>query len=84
MVTFEITLPEDVKASAEARARLAGYSDLSEYLAALLRTAPGVPIDAETEAKLLEGLDSAGRLVTRADWDEKIRRFEERMKAQGR
>ena len=83
MVRLEISLPEDVKATAEARARDAGYPSLSEYISAWLRTSAGVPVDEDTEAKLMEGVNSPGRLVTRADWDEKIQRFEERMRAKG-
>ena len=84
MVTFEISLPEDVKAIVEVRARHAGYSNLGDYVSALLRAGIGTPVDPQTEAELIRGLDSPGKLVTRADWDEKVRRFEERMRTTDR
>ena len=41
------------------------------------------PPDAATEAALVEGLAQPGREYTRAMWDEKVRRFEQRMRERG-
>ncbi|HYE17572.1 MAG TPA: hypothetical protein VEA69_03955 [Tepidisphaeraceae bacterium] len=78
-----VSLPENIKATAEARARAAGFSDLGAYFAALIESGAGQPIDAATEAALVEGLAQPGREYTRAMWDEKVRRFEQRMRERG-
>jgi hypothetical protein len=85
MATVSISIPDQLKDTAESRAREAGFDSLSDYLCALLMAEAGEPLDAETEAKLLEGLASPAREITRADWEEKMRQVERRLSAaQGR
>jgi hypothetical protein len=79
MPMVSVPVADDLNASLEERSRAAGFENLGDYIAALLRAGIGTPVDAETERLLLEGLESPAREVTRADWDEKVRRFNERM-----
>lgn len=81
MTTVTISLPEDVKALAEARASQFGHS-LEDYLANLIRADAGLPIDEGLEQELLAGLESPSREFSPAAWAEKKRRFEERQGAQ--
>jgi hypothetical protein len=57
-----------------------GHATIEEYLVTFIHslTMEGEPIDAETEAGLLEGLDSPLEEMTDADWDAKLRRYDER------
>ena len=71
MATLTLSVPDDLMRRAKARLGKKGKADIKEYLLQVLEalTMDGMPIDAETEAKLLEGLDSPLVRMTKADWD---------------
>ena len=74
-----IKLPDHLRDAAEARAVEAGFKSVHDYVCALVQADLGEELDAETEAKLLEGLATPAREWTRADIDARIRQFEERL-----
>lgn len=88
-----ITLPEEMRARIEARARMHGYSSVSEYILSLVEEEEGeseatarevvnlTPRDrAELEARLDEGMASGPPIrATDAFWEERQRVLEERM-----
>ena len=87
MVTLSLSLPDDIKALAEARAADSGHARLEVDLDAFIRadamneTESDVPPDVtvrtrdELEAKLLEGLQSPASDMTAADWQAMRREF---------
>jgi hypothetical protein len=87
MITLSLSLPEDLKSLAEARAAESGHASLEDYVEALIRadtmteTEAGAPSEVtvrtreELEAKLLEGLQSPAAEMTPADWQEMRRQF---------
>ena len=77
MTMLTISLPDDVKALAEAEAARSGRS-LDEYLARLILAHADQPIDPALEAELLKALDAPGREYFPATWASKKQRFEER------
>jgi hypothetical protein len=82
MATLTLTVPDDLLRRAKARLDKHGNSDkdVQEYLLSVLEslTTEGEPIDADTEAKLLEGLKSPAREMTEADWATKLDRYDAR------
>jgi hypothetical protein len=64
--TVTISLPRDVKELAEAEAARSGHS-LDEYVARLILSQADQPVDAETEAALLKGLNSPARKFSSED-----------------
>lgn len=77
MPTVQISLPEDVKALAEAEATRAGQT-LEQYVANLILAHADQPVGPSLEDELLKGLDSAGRELSPQSWEDKKRRFEAR------
>jgi hypothetical protein len=77
MPTFSISLPDEIKALADAEAMRAGQT-LDEYVANLIIAHVDQPVGADLEAELLKGLSSPARQFSPAAWDEKTRKFEER------
>ncbi|HEY8667902.1 MAG TPA: hypothetical protein VIL86_14660 [Tepidisphaeraceae bacterium] len=90
MSTIRLTIPDDVKAIAEARAAEAGHSDIARYIESLIRLDAagkdyGAPAslsfsnDDELEALLQEAIDGGqAREIADGDWGEKRRRLIER------
>lgn len=74
MTTVTISLPQDVKELAEAEAARSGHS-LDEYVARLILSQVDQPIDAETEAALLKGLNSPAREFSPADFQARKQRL---------
>jgi Arc/MetJ-type ribon-helix-helix transcriptional regulator len=59
MATFNVTLPDPLKARAEHLATAAGFESVDDYVANLLETVEEVvPLDPKIEALVLEGLNS--------------------------
>jgi antitoxin ParD1/3/4 len=58
MATFQLSLPDRLKAAAEAQAAAAGCSSVDDYIACLIEADELPPISNELEAQLLNGLDS--------------------------
>jgi hypothetical protein len=77
MTTVTLCLPQDVKDLAEAEAARSGHS-LDEYVARLILSQADRPIDLETEAALLKGLDSPAREFSQPDWQARKQRLAER------
>lgn len=84
MSTLKVTLPDDVKALAEARAAEAGCADVGEYVARLIRgEAAGAPLgltvdsDEELQDLLLARVDGPFVETDAADFQ----RMRERLKA---
>lgn len=78
MTSLNVTLPDDLKAFADAEASRAGYADATEYVRALLRDAQQQRARAELEAELVNGLQSPAAEVTADDFDRMRREFEQR------
>jgi hypothetical protein len=78
MTRIDVSLPEDLKAFAEAEATRTGHANVGEYVVDLLREAERRSAKLKLEAKLLGALDSPGREVTNQDWDAMDQRFEAR------
>ena len=58
MARLNVNLPDHLRATAESRARAAGYASVDEYIAGLIEADNVAPISDELEAELLKGLDS--------------------------
>lgn len=89
MVSINLNLPEDVKAKIERRAAEHGHPSVEDYIETLVREDIAyLPADGpertafgsqeEFEAKLLEGLQGTGRVLTDADCEAIVERFEKR------
>jgi hypothetical protein len=78
---IDLSIPDDLKAFAEAEAARAGHSTINDYVMALLREAERRSALAQIEAKLIHSLDGPAREVTAQDWDAMDRRFEARQAA---
>ena len=80
MATVTISVPDDVLQAAKQRVGQRGKGTLEECLVNFVRalTLEGEPLDAETEAALLEGLESPLEEMTDVDWENKLRRYEAR------
>jgi hypothetical protein len=76
MATLTLNVPDDILD--EARARLGDSSEsVEEFLLSAIEAlaSEGKPIDAATEAKIREGLDSPRKRADEIDWDAKLRRI---------
>lgn len=78
MATIDITIPDELKAFAEAEAARVGHATVGEYMAALLREAERRSSKAELEGKLLNALNGPANEVSDGEWDEMDRQFEQR------
>jgi antitoxin ParD1/3/4 len=78
MTTMNISLPEEMKAFIEAQMAREGFASASEYFRHLIREDQKRRARLELDAKLLEGLQSPGSEMTRADWDTLRQRICER------
>lgn len=56
--TLQVSLPDRIKAAAEAQAAAAGRKSVDDYIAALIEADELPPVSGELEAQLLSGLDS--------------------------
>lgn len=84
MTTFNINLPESLRAFVDDQARRAGHADAAAYVASLLRREQRRQARAQLEAEVLKGLDSGPATeMTRDDWAELRRRLEERIAKRG-
>lgn len=86
MATLTVQLPDDVKGLAEARAAEAGYADVGQYLAELIRgdTAAGpadltVDSDDALEALVLGRLDGPSVEMDEADFRQMRQKLEARV-----
>lgn len=81
MATVTLTVPDGLMQDLEARLGEHGTSVIKSYLIARLQDLAypeGMPIDAETEAALREGIESPLIEMTDVDWEAKVRRYAER------
>jgi antitoxin ParD1/3/4 len=79
MTTFNISLPDEMKAFIEAEMAAKGYASASEYLRALICEAQKRRAKQALEKKFHEALESGPATpMTREDWDELERRVWER------
>ena len=78
MAVIDLSIPDDLKAFAEAEAARAGHSTVNDYMMALLREAERRSALSQIEAKLLHSLDGPSRAVVAEDWEEMDRCFEQR------
>ena len=67
MATLTVSVPDDVLRDAEANMAREHLEDLLVRTVRAVATG-GLPVDPETEAALLEGLDSPLEEMTDADW----------------
>jgi len=58
MATLQVSLPERIKAAAEAQAAAAGCTSVDDYIVSLIEANELMPVSGELEAQLLRGLDS--------------------------
>jgi antitoxin ParD1/3/4 len=58
MATLQLSLPDSLKAAAEAQAAAAGYSSVDDYIASLIEADEPLPMTHELETEILRGLDS--------------------------
>jgi predicted transcriptional regulator len=78
MATLTIEVSDEAKRRMDLRAKESGYTGSEELLRALVEGALELPpLSAEFEAELVKALDSPGRVMTAADWEEKMRQLEE-------
>jgi len=70
MATLTLSVPDDLLRRVKSTLTRSGNANIKEYLLSVMEamTMEGEPIDKETEAKLLEGLDSPLLKMTEADW----------------
>ena len=78
METMNISLPESMKDFVDRQVSRGGFSSVSEYIRALVREEQKRQASEKLESQLLEGLNSEGSEMTRADWDELKQRVRER------
>jgi len=78
MALIDLSIPDDLKAFAEAEAARAGHATINEYMMALLREAERRSALGQLEVKLIHSIDGPSRAVVAEDWDEMDRRFEQR------
>ena len=79
MASLQLNIPDPIKATAEARAKAAGFASLDEYIASLIESDQAQPVDEELEAELLKGLDSGPPTdVTPKFWEDLKRRVRQR------
>jgi hypothetical protein len=78
MTMLKLSVPDDLMRRVKARLGEKGKANVEEYLLSVMEalTMDGEPIDAETEAKLLEGIDSPRVKMTDSDWRRKLRRYD--------
>jgi hypothetical protein len=71
MATVTLSIPDGLINQVVARLGSKGRDDFEEFVLCLLQSfaMEGTPIDAETERKLIEGLESPSSEMTEADWD---------------
>ena len=81
MAVIDLSIPDDLKAFAEAEAIRSGHSTVNEYMTSLLRDAERRSALSQIEAKLIHSLDGPAREVRAPDWEAMDRRFEERQSA---
>lgn len=70
MSTITISVPDDLRAKAEAEAARGGYVSIESYICALLRRDLEHDIDQDLEVELLKGLDSPAEEMNAGDWDQ--------------
>jgi antitoxin ParD1/3/4 len=68
MESMNISLPEPLKQFVDEQISTGRYSSASEYVRELIRADEKRKAEEELEAKLLEGLNSPGSELTKADW----------------
>ncbi len=68
MHSMNISLPEPLKSFVERQVETGRYSSVSEYVRELIRADERRKAEEALEAKLLEGLGSAERELSSADW----------------
>ncbi len=80
MATISICVPDHLLRQARSRVSKRGHATVEDYLLSFIHALAleGEPIDAATEAALLEGLDSPLVEMTDADWDAKLVRYDQR------
>ena len=84
MAAWIIELPDDVERQVGARAAAGGYARVEDYLRDFIVAATAEPISEELEAHLLQAMESPGRVMMRADWEEKARQLKERHEGNAR
>ena len=72
MSNVAIKIPDDIKKLADAQAAAAGYTNVEDYVGALI-VADANPVSADLESHLVAALQSPSREMSAADWDEKRR-----------
>ena len=77
MATVTLNVPDEILDEARARLGDASPESVEEFLLSALEAlaAEGKPIDALTEAKIREGLNSPRKRADEIDWDAKLRRI---------
>jgi hypothetical protein len=82
MATVTISVPDEVLKAAKDHVGRSGYGTVEECLVNFVHslTQDGEPIDEETEAALLEGLESPLEEMTDKDWQAKLRQYDERQR----
>ena len=68
MQSMNISLPDPLKQFVDGQISTGRYSTASEYVRELIRADEKRKAEAQLEAKLLEGLNSAESELTAADW----------------
>jgi antitoxin ParD1/3/4 len=68
MQSMNISLPDPLKQFVDGQVAQGRYSSASEYVRELIRADEKRKAEAELEAKLLEGLNSAETELTASDW----------------
>ena len=80
MAMLTLSVPNELLRRAKARLGKGTKADLQKRLVQILESIAmeGEPLDKETEAKVLEGLESPLLKITERDWQAKLRRFDAR------
>ncbi len=68
LTSMTVSLPATQKAYVKAQAAASGCSTPSEYVRRLIHADERAREQEELERKILEGLDSASRVMTQDDW----------------
>ncbi len=83
--SMNIALPEAMKQFVREQVESGGYSTASEYVRELIRADQRSKARQRLDALLLEGLESGPATpITKQDWEDLRKHFEQRVKKNGR
>jgi len=74
MAALNLSIPDRLKTTAEAKAAAGGFKSVDEYVASLIEADELPPIEGRLESDLLEGLDSGPSVPLTAEFLADVKR----------